>query len=146
MNKDQLKAKKLRTTEGDFMSSFAKQIAKEVIVDDNDIDRSEHAITMMTEYIRMEYDHDHSIESSKRIEKICRGFLSMENCNQKSIVNEVCAAECKLLDEAMDHMIGLNGIEMSLLFKESHFDRVRKKADKLMDICTSKKVISNGMD
>ena len=107
---------------------------------------SVNAITLMTEYIRMEYPKDYSAATSRRIEKICTGLLSMENCNQKQIVDTVCKTECKLLDEAMDHMIGLKGIEMSLLLKESHFDRVRKKADKLMDICTAKKVISNGAD
>jgi hypothetical protein len=138
------KVKQKKVTEGNFMSAFAKQIAKEIIVNEQDLERSLRAVDMIKEYIRKEYDRPKSTKSRQRVEKMCLNLLSMETCNIKSVSEAVCKTECTLLDEAMNHMIGLNGIEMSLLMKESHFVRVQKKADKLMDVCTSNTIISNG--
>tara|TARA_A100001015_G_scaffold319807_1_gene443956 strand:- start:1274 stop:1741 length:468 start_codon:yes stop_codon:yes gene_type:complete len=144
LKKHTLKQKKV--TQGNFMNAFAKQIAKEIIVNEQDLERSLRAVEMIKEYIRQEYDKPKSIKSRQRVEKMCLNLLSMENCNKKSVCDAVCQTECTLLDEAMEHMIGLNGIEMSLLMKESHFVRVQKKADKLMDACTANTIISNGND
>tara|TARA_A100001015_G_C15027772_1_gene731456 strand:- start:708 stop:1178 length:471 start_codon:yes stop_codon:yes gene_type:complete len=144
VKKHKLKQKKI--TEGNFMHAFAKQIAKEIVIKQEDLERSLRAIEMIKEYIRQEYDKPNSIKSRKRIEKMCLNLLAMENCSVKSITDAVCKTECTVLDESMDHMIGLNGIEMSLLMKNSHFSRVQKKAEKLMDECTANNVISNGND
>ena len=83
LKKHKLKQKK--TTEGNFMHAFAKQIAKEILIKEEDLDRSLRAVDMIKEYIRQEYDKPNSIKSRQRVEKMCLHLLSMEKCSIKSV-------------------------------------------------------------
>ena len=94
----------------------------------------------------MNYNMKRSEKSTKRIVKYATHLLQLERCAQKEIRETLRTTLCHLLDECTEHMVGLNGIELSLIMKQSIFPDVRENAERLMDACTSKLVISNGTE
>jgi len=143
MAKTKPKAKK--ATKEKFVDAFSKHLAKHPVVQEKHKERTMHAIMMIVEYIRTYYDLPRSADSVEKLDRYCHNLLVLETCDQADIQKSVCDAELRVLNECMTHMTGLNGIELALNFKASTFKPVRASADQLMNICTSKQVISNGM-
>ena len=130
----------------DFITSLAKEFKTQPVVKDKHIPRTLNAITLLGEHIRTFYEQERSIKSLSKISKCARGLLVLERCEQDVIKNAVHDMEMKLLKESEGYMTGLNGMELSLTLKKSHFHDIQEEADTLMDTCAYKKVISNGAD
>ena len=82
----------------------------------------------MKEHIRTFYHQDRSIQSLKKISKCCRSPLILETCDNHDVVRMVKDAELQLINESENMMTGLNGMELALSFKRSHFNDIKEAA------------------
>ena len=137
---------KIKIKQKQFLDSFHKELSKQPVVHDVDLDRSLRAIDLLIEHIRAFYGTDRSLSSLAKISKCARSLLVLEDCNNVTCVKSVREAELRVLSEAKDLMLGLNGMELALTLKQSMFREVQDLSDELMDLCAYRRVISNGAE